>query len=261
MDGFHTFRIGAQGDPFTALPADVDFDDVTSGRRGHHLVDPGDLGVPIVRTTTQYTTPAYCFSPAHRALADAVGTRALEHLEPGHPELAFNNALIEIYERTYAKMGFHSDQVLDLASGSFIALYSCYERPESRDLLRTLKVKNKTTGASEAIVLEHDSVVLFSLETNTHHAHKIVLDPQPSPKTPENRWLGVTLRCSKTFVRFEDGQPLLSGGSPLRLADEDERRAFYRLRGQENRSLEFTYPPLDYTISVADTLPPRDAEP
>ncbi len=242
-------RLG--GGQFEALARGVDFEDVTSGRVGNQLVDVGELGVPLVRTTTQYTRPAHRFSGAHREVAEAIRRVAGE-------ALSFDNALIEIYDRAYFKMGYHSDQALDLAPGSHIALYSCYERPDSRASLRTLEVKDKATGEQTSIVLEHDSVVWFSLETNTRYAHKIVLDPVPSPRSPEpdNRWLGLTLRKSRTHVRFDDGLPRFADGAPLVLADEAQRKAFYRLRGQENRSMEFTYPRLDYTISAADMLAP-----
>ena len=44
-----------------------------------------------------------------------------------------------------------------------------------------------------------------------------------------------------------------------RLADEPERKAFYMLRGKENRETDFRYPMLDYTISPSDLLPPVPA--
>lgn len=247
---FQTLRLDLDIPLFDALAASVEFEDVTRGRKGNHLVDVEARGVPIVRTTTQHTQPAHVFSSLHHRIVEAI-RRAAEQ-----PALSFNNALIEIYERSYAKMGYHSDQALDLQEGSCIALFSCYERPDDRRGLRMLKIKDKTTGAESAITLEHHSVVLWSLETNTRYAHKIVLDPKPPQSEPDNRWLGLTLRHAQTYLHFRDGQPCFADGTPLKLADEAQRKQFYQLRGQENRSMDFTYPALDYTISLADTLEP-----
>ena len=251
-NGFISFVLDLKPGTFERFQKGVNFEDVTKGRKGNHLVDATERGVPIVRTTTQYTKPAHRFSEAHHELVDAI-------LDAAPLDVSrFNNALIEVYDRAYYKMGYHSDQALDLARGSCIALYSCYENPESRAALRTLKVKDKVSNEEHSILLEHNSVVLFSLETNTAHAHKIVLDPVPSPSSsePDNRWLGITFRRSETFVRFEDGRPMLENGEQFLLADEDQRKAFYRLRGQENRSMDFDYPALDYTINAADLLEP-----
>ena len=77
-----------------------------------------------------------------------------------------------------------------------------------------------------------------------------------SPET-DNRWLGVTFRQSNTFIQFNDGQPYLPNGELLQLADEAQRKEFYGLRGQENRGLDFSYPTLNYTISIADTMMPK----
>lgn len=255
--GFYTYTLPLEGEPFHELSRLIDLEDVTRGRQGNHLVDVSGRGAPIVRTTTQYTRPAHQLSPIHRELIACIQRVASEDKRARHPALSFNNALIEVYDRAYHKMNYHSDQALDLEADSYIALYSCYERPESRSLLRTLKVKNKRSGEEAAITLAHSSVVLFSLATNTEHLHKIVLDPPPRPDAPDNRWLGITLRSSKTYIQYRQDPPRLPDGSPLRLADEAQRKMFYRLRGQENQSIGFIYPDLDYTISPADLLEPK----
>ena len=36
-----------------------------------------------------------------------------------------------------------------------------------------------------------------------------------------------------------------------------EKKTFYKLRGEENRSIDFKYPSLPFTISQADCLPPE----
>ncbi len=68
----------------------------------------------------------------------------------------------------------------------------------------------------------------------------------------------MTFRTSKTHLRFHDGRPYLPrGGERLTAADEDQRWEFYRLRRRENKEADFTYPPLTYTVSDSDLLPPR----
>jgi len=246
-DGFSLFHLdlpeGEGSALFEQLAASVDFEDVTGGRAGNHLTKPGEMGVPIVRTTTRYLRPAHTFSAVHDDLVARL------------PERSFNHALIEIYDQRYRKMGYHSDQSLDLAEGSHIALVSVYDRAlcASGRGMRQLMVRSKETGERFSIPLGHGSVVLFSVATNARYAHKIVL---PAVAPEDTRWLGLTLRRSKTFVTFRDGEPTLADGRALTLADVTERKAFYRLRGQENRAVDFRYPSLSYTISEADRLLP-----
>ena len=237
---------------FAALLDSAPFEAVTGGRQGAVLVqvDPA-RGTPIVRTTTRYDTPAQRFLPIHRRLAQRIQRLA------SLPQ-ALNNALIERYTNDYAKMGAHSDQALDLAEGSAIAIFSCYKHPDRATPPRKLVVEPKAPGSGEAfeIPLTHNSVVVFSLDTNRRFRHKIVLDRAASP--PPNEWLGVTFRTSATFVQHRgDGEARLASGAPLRLASDTERRDFYRLRGRENREPGFVYPDLDFTISPSDLLPPR----
>ncbi len=254
-DGFRRYAIGLGADAFAALSAGVDFEDVAPGRLGTHLVDVSPRGVPLVRTTSRYSRPAGRFSAAHRQAAAAV--RAAVGATEG---AAFDNALIEIYDRAYCKMGYHCDQALDLAPGSLIAVYTCYERPLDASARRTLEIRDKVSRAEASIVLEHDTAVVFSLDVNARHVHRIVLRSQARSSgdgaAPDNRWLGLTLRSSKTHIRFGDDGPRFADGRRLTLADETQRRTFYRLRGQENREVGFVYPRVDFTISAADLLPP-----
>lgn len=214
---------------FDALLASARFEELGKGRRGTVLVKADARGVPIVRTTTQYQAPAQPFLELHERIAQATG-------------VGFNNALIEHYTTSYSTMKRHSDQALDLADGSAIAIYSCYRDPARPS--RRLMVKPKGEGDAFDIVLAHGSVVAFSLETNRRFTHTITL----IDRAPANDWLGLTLRTSKTFIRearFEDG-------TPLTLATEEQRRDFYALRRRENDEPSFSYPPITYTISASD---------
>ncbi len=123
-DGIRSYALPPEGNPFVELLASARFEDVGKGRRGAVLTRmDGAGGIPLVRTTTRYAAPPQPFRPVHERLALRIQQHA--SLPAG-----FNNALIECYTNAYATMGSHSDQALDLADGSFIAVFSCYEHPE-----------------------------------------------------------------------------------------------------------------------------------
>ncbi|OPC85428.1 hypothetical protein B4N89_30360 [Embleya scabrispora] len=233
---------------FAELSASVRWEDVGKGRRGAVLTRVDEAGgVALVRTTTRYSTPAQRFRAVHERLAQRIRERAALSVD-------FNNALIEIYTNAYTTMGSHSDQALDLADESFIAVFSCYRHPDA-SLPRKLVFESKgSDGEKFEIPLAHDSVVAFSVDSNRRFRHKIVLDT-PDRKA-DNQWLGVTFRTSKTFVRFRDGYAYLSHGTRLVSADDEQRRRFYRLRRRENEETDFTYPLLAYTVSESDLMPP-----
>lgn len=244
-DEFRSFALPTADNPFEELLASVRFDDVAKGRRGTVLVKPDDQGaIPIVRTTTQYHAPAQPFRPIHERLEQDIRRVAALSCD-------FNNALIEHYTHTYVTMKHHSDQALDLADASSIAVFSCYRDPAKPS--RRLLVKPKDPGrATFELALSHCSVVTFSLDTNRRFAHAIVL----SANAPSNDWLGLTFRSSRTLVRFVEGHPCLPNGTRLTLAGDEQRREFFQLRRRENDETSFTYPPLSYTISESDLLPP-----
>nr|WP_241755272.1 hypothetical protein [Actinomadura sp. RB99] len=223
-------------------------EDVGKGRRGGVLTRVDEAGgVPLVRTTTQYSSPTQRFRAVHERLAQQIQERAAL-------PVGFNNALIESYTNAYKTMSSHSDQALDLADGSFIAVFSCYQHAEASPS-RKLIFESKGGGDEKfEITLGHNSIVAFSTDSNRRLKHKIVLDP--SAQATDNQWLGATFRTSKTLVRFRDGHAFLPQGARLTLADEEQRRDFYRLRRRENNETDFVYPPLTYTISWSDLIPP-----
>lgn len=95
-------------------------------------------------------------------------------------------------------------------------------------------------------------------KSNTNFSHKIILDSTQNQKEKQtdNRWLGITFKESKTFIKFKNKMPYLSCGSLLELADENQKKEFFMLRSQENNSVNFSYPQINFTISKADTLMP-----
>ena len=221
----------------------TEFEDVYKGRKGAILVDAREGAVPIIRQCCPHKEPAQQFSKEHYKLMESISDAF------GIP-LKFNNALIEIYDDVYCKMGAHTDQSLDLVQDSYICLFSCYERPEDK-CTRKLQVQNKESGKGFEVLLENNSVVIFSTKINSDHRHKIVLEEGKV----NNKWLGITFRLSKTLVEFMDGIPYVNG-KELRLADEVERKQFFQLKGQENaKNGIFIYPEIEYTIGKGDLIP------
>ena len=233
---------------FAELRASVRWEDVGKGRQGATLTKIDEAGgVPLVRTTTRYGSPTQRFRAVHERLAQQVQERAALPVD-------FNNALIESYTNAYTTMGSHSDQALDLADGSFIAVFSCYRHPEASAPRKLIFESKGSEDEKFEIPLAHNSIVAFSVDSNRRLRHKIVLDT--SVQAADNQWLGVTFRTSKTFVRFRDGHAYLPQGARLMSADDEQRHEFYRLRRHENKETDFIYPPLTYTISESDLIPP-----
>lgn len=259
--GFYKLTLPLQKDLFHELSSSIDFEEVGKGRKGNHLVKIVEKGIPLVRTTSKYDKPSHRFSNLHDLISNSIVNLAKNEEELEKASISFNNALIEIYDKSYFKMKYHSDQALDLDVDSYVALFSCYERPEeiSNVFLRKLKIKNKMTNEEHEFLLENNSVILFSLATNSKYQHKIVLDASSNKKDllRDNKWLGITFRKSKTFIQIKDNLPYFLNGKELKLADENQQQEFYKLRGQENKSMDFKYPRIDYTLSKSDTLLPK----
>jgi hypothetical protein len=260
--GFYKITLPFESNLFNDLSNSIEFESTAKGRIGNHLLKEDDKGIPIVRTTSKYTIPAQNFCSIHDMIAKSINDTILENSLDKIPMQNFNNALIEVYDSIYSKMNYHSDQSLDLEDDSFIGVFSCYEQPDKllEQNLRKLKIKNKVSNEEFEIVLTHNSVILFSLATNTNFLHKIVLDLPPNLKqpTPNNKWLGITFRKSKTYVKVNDNLCYFCSGELLKLANEEQEKEFYQLRGQENRTVNFVYPNLTYTLSIADMMKPKN---
>ncbi|MGW6868651.1 hypothetical protein [Streptomyces sp. NPDC054901] len=247
-DEILSFALPTGENPFAELSASARMEDAGKGRRGAVLTRIDDAGdVPLVRTTTRYGSPARCFRAAHERLARTIQERA-------GLSVGFNNALIESYTNAYRTMGSHSDQALDLADESFVAVFSCYQHPEAGPPRKLIFETKASGGEKFEIPLTHNGVVAFSVASNRLLKHRIVLEAPVG--TADNQWLGVTFRTSKTLVRFRDGHAYLPQGARLTSADDEQRREFYRLRRRENDESDFSYPLLTYTISESDLMPP-----
>lgn len=257
---FTKFIIDPQYNVFQQLLKTIDFEDIANGRKGAIIVDYKNDSIPIVRTTTIYNKPVQKFEPICYDIIELIKkTSNINNLE-------FNNAMVEIYDSRYRTMRYHSDQLLDLANDSYICLFSCYEHPIVNDTidknLRKLVIKKKYTNGSFEIVLNNNSIVIFSTKTNSEHLHKKILESKlnklnKSNKNMDNRWLGITFRLSKTFVQFINNKPIFFPSNiALVLANEEQRKEFYRLRGLENLIIDYKYPysEINYTISMSDIM-------
>ena len=230
---------------FNELEKSCDFEDITVGRKGQTLVDYKNELIPLVRTTTIYNKSVQSFSQIHYNIINQIKNTIKDN------NLEFNNALIEIYTNEYHKMKYHSDQSLDLDNNSYICLFTCYEN-NSNDNIRKLIIKNKTTNESSYLSLDNNSIIIFSIEKNKNYLHKIILDNIKS----NNRWLGITFRLSKTFIKFINEIPYFypNMNKILRLANSEEKITFYSCRSKENLTNNYIYPEIDYTISISDIL-------
>jgi len=85
---------------------------------------------------------------------------------------------------------------MDLNRDSMIAIVSHYKNPNPFSN-RILRVKRKDGKDTFDIVLEHGSVVLFSVKTNEEYVHKIFCNHDDT----NNEWLGITFQCSNRFIR------------------------------------------------------------
>jgi hypothetical protein len=253
--------LGDLGDSYHSLSESCNFENVATGRAVANLVDLKNNLIPLVRTTSVYKNPNQCFSDIHRQLIDRIQKALNPH---GYDTLRFNNALVEIYDSGYTKMGYHSDQSLDLNPDSSICIFSCYSDPSTHNL-RTLKIKRKEnindieSKIESNIVLEHNSCVIFSTEANKKHLHKIILEKNNSNKSTDksiDKWLGFTFRVSDTFIYFTDGIPYFSGSDVrLSLADETEKKDFFKNKSLENSNINFVWPKINYTVNCGDLIP------
>lgn len=264
MQSFHKYILEDIENPFDELSKSIFFDTITYGRKGANLVDYKNNLMPLVRTTTKYNNANQKFLPVHYEIMDKIkNVTKIDNLE-------FNNALIEIYNYSYRDMKFHSDQALDLEEDSYICLYSCYnysksnsssdslslkdncDNPSTKDL-RILRTKNKIIDEGKDIVLDHNSIIIFSTNTNYTNLHKIILE---SCSNKSDEWLGITFRKSKTFIVFNNELPYFYPKNiPLTLANEDQNKEFYKYRSLENSIAGYIYPEILYTINTGDLKP------
>lgn len=242
---FSKYILDFKQDVFNELCNNITFENF-GNRKIANIVCMDNNLIPIVRTTSQYNTPYQKFQPIHNKIIKKIN-------KISDYEFKFNNAMVEIYNNKYSvgkkQMGEHTDQYLDLNHKSYICLYSCYSNLNSQP--RKLKIKNKITQELSEVVLDNNSIIIFSVETNKKHLHKIVLDEFDKF---DNSWLGITFRQSKTYVKYENNVVYLSDNKLLTFATDEEKKQFYHHKKQENLLVEYEWPEINYTISKSDLM-------
>lgn len=241
---------------FDELSKSVKFENITLGRKGCIVVDIKETDkhkeIPIVRTTTNYKSPPQKMTEIYYDIIDNIN-KILDD------KYVFNNIMIELYNDKYRKMKFHSDQSLDLDDNSYICILSCYNYHDiDEKYMRKLIIKNKETNEESKIVLENNSIILFSTKTNKKYLHKIVLENNKD-SIKEILWLGVTFRLSKTFIKFDNDTSLpyfVHNNKELKLASIEQIKEFMKYKSLENNTLDFIYDyeSIDYTISESDMI-------
>lgn len=234
---FRKCRLDYRNDAFLELLQSHAWTDLSPHRKAAMLVSPDADSIPVVRTTSP-TVACSVFQPVHLRLLHAVD------IASGRAH-SFNNVMAEVYDPGYTKMRFHTDCALDLESGSQICIFSCYEKED--DHPRRLVIRDKVNGEVEEIVMEHCSIILFDMDANIRHVHKIVSDGSGS----RARWLGLTMRTSGTFVTPQEDEAVVfrKDGLPMLTATEDDKRWFFEMKKQENKSPDFKYPHIQFSLA------------
>lgn len=228
---------------FNELTSNIIFEDIIPGRQCANLIDYQNNLIPLVRTTTQYKNPPQIFKNIHFNLIEQI--KNVSKID----NLKFNNAMIELYDSRYTNMQFHTDQSLDLDPNSYICIFSSYEKPNI--VYRKLVIKDKITNNISEYELTNNSIILFSIETNHKYLHKIILEDNKI----ENKWLGITLRLSKTFIQFINEMPYFyKTNNILKLANNEEKKQFINCKRLENLNIQYEWPEINFTLSESDLL-------
>lgn len=255
---FYQFDLDLTPNVFDELSNFIKFESIAKGRKVANCFLPTNKNIiPIIRTTTIYSNPIQKFSNPYKIIINQIKSQALKLYNINVGEL--NNGLVETYTCEYKTMGFHSDQALDLDHGSWICIFSTYSNPELVSSTRKLIVQSKLTNQQTEYNLTNNSVIMFDTKTNSTYVHKIVLS---NNEHNLNKWIGITLRTSRTHIEFIDYKPYMfddmNNMNELVLATLEEKKEFYFLKSQENKLINFTYPYINYTISPSDLINPYD---
>ena len=209
------------------LDLNVGFENIAKGRKGAIVVDTNNDDIPIVRSTTSYKLKPEFFNDNHKHLIHQI--KKIKNIE-------LNNAMIECYDNTYKTMGYHSDQELDLADNSYICIYTAIGN-------RQLKIKSKETNVETEVHMKPNTLIIFDLNFNRKHLHKIELG------NFNDKWIGITLRKSKTYIRYIDEIAyFVETGEIVEVANDIQKKEYYKLRSLENKLIEFKWPHITYNI-------------
>lgn len=152
-----------------------------------------------------------------------------------------NHCLVQLYQDGKSFIGPHTDKTLDIVPGTCIINVSLGAE-------RVMVLDNKTTREKQRISLQHNSALLFGLNTNRKWKHSVKMDKRPDNiKTPEELAFGgqrisLTFRAIGTFV---DGDGKISGQGAYKGTDEPDKREQQETMliafGQENGDPHFDW--------------------
>lgn len=219
------------------------FEPVVKGRSSAVVVEPFEGKIPVIRTSTTYNNPAQRFRDVHRDIIRYLNSDSKKYKEDNriNEQKKYNNAMIEIYDERYKKMGFHSDQVFDVEENSNILTYSCYEDPDKPN--RMFVFCDKQHKKERSVVLQHDSLLIMPWNFNQNYLHKIVMI-QKIDTDKNNKYVSITYRKSKTFIDPKNPH--------IHKANNEEKKEFYKLCGIQNNEIDPKIPEFNYAISTAE---------
>jgi hypothetical protein len=62
-----------------------------------------------------------------------------------------------------------------------------------------------------------------------------------------------------TRCKFIDSRPVFyKNDKPLRIADDNDKKLFYKERSKENKKTYHEYPDMDFTLSISDLVKPSE---
>lgn len=234
---FHTRYVKSAS--YEELMKTINLEEICKGRQACILTEFVGSHWYVVRSTTQYKNFPQKIQDIHYLQpefeTDMLDVEQVDkgqadreaHTEKRRLRHSRMNVMLEVYDKRYQSMAYHSDMAIDLDGP--IKILSLYPNGEKRR--RELHIKNKQTSEVTKIILQDHMLVTFSLDTNKKFLHRIVGQAQ---------WMGLTCRISKTL------------SNSLRLATESEKKELFSLRSMENNFIDFQYPELNYTLNPTD---------
>lgn len=101
-----------------------------------------------------------------------------------------NNCLINYYNESFSRMGYHSDQIEILEPNTGILILSLGSS-------RTMRFKNKNENNLFDVIINSDSLLYMTQETQNKWLHSIL--PEQGPKS-ENERISITFRKIKLDI-------------------------------------------------------------
>jgi hypothetical protein len=237
-------------------------------RKGVYITKvDSDLNFRLLRCSTNMNSPTENFRSVDLDIVEKLNEKRKE-IYPNSYEL--NHVLAQIYynqivnnKERKAKIKEHSDKTKDMPDNAIIAFCTFYkEKCTDPDKLTTLrfKLKKPLTGYKDCIdiKLEHNSVLMISLETNRLYTHSIVPSKLNCDKLPTR--MGYVVRSSNVEAQYINDKVYIKEDSGLvelqKITEEDinELRSMYYKENSDTDKV--TYPKIYYSMNNGDYMKP-----